>query len=189
MWKMLSSATDAITQSSSLLEFQLKSETLFVWPPWMNYTKSKHRSQYFSYKCGNTSTINSKDFAEARSSKQGSHQSKQASNATLRIAGPSPTLTRSSGGPSSASSAVCSLPMWLKSHTAMRRSADADANTDWLNGDHWTCCSQRGDERVRLRYGFSSQRRWTVVSWQNFMYLHQLVCVAVERVKFVLDIA
>ena len=32
--RMLSSATDATTQSS--LGFQAKSEILLVWPPWMN---------------------------------------------------------------------------------------------------------------------------------------------------------
>ena len=33
-WRMLSSATEATTQSSE--GFQAKSETLEVWPPWMN---------------------------------------------------------------------------------------------------------------------------------------------------------
>lgn len=33
-WRMLSSATEAMTQSS--VGFQAKSETFDVWPPWMN---------------------------------------------------------------------------------------------------------------------------------------------------------
>jgi hypothetical protein len=46
--------------------------------------------------------------------------------------------TISSGGPSSASSSLCSCPMREVSHTRMRRSAPDEANTDSLNGAHDT---------------------------------------------------
>ena len=52
--KMLSSATEAITQSSE--GFQAKSETLEVWPPWMN-SSSGGPSSASSGVCSMTHTI------------------------------------------------------------------------------------------------------------------------------------
>jgi len=48
-----------------------------------------------------------------------------------------PPWTKSnSGGPSSASSGVCSWPMRLRSHMLIRRSEEAEANTVGECGDH-----------------------------------------------------
>jgi len=47
-------------------------------------------------------------------------------------------LTKSSGGPSSASSADCSSPILLRSHTWSRLSVPLDARIVSLWGDHWT---------------------------------------------------
>merc|ERR1719397_61467 len=49
-----------------------------------------------------------------------------------------PCMKRSSGGPSSASSGVCSSPILLKSHTCRRRSVPLDAKIVSLCGDHCT---------------------------------------------------
>ncbi len=50
-----------------------------------------------------------------------------------------PWMKRSSGGPSSASSADCSSPILLRSHTWRRRSVPEEARIVSLWGDHWTC--------------------------------------------------
>ena len=76
---MLSSETEQMTQGS--LGFQLKSEILAVWPPWMK---------------------------------------------------------RSSGGPSSASSALCSSPILERSQTWSLLSVPELARMVSLWGDHWT---------------------------------------------------
>mmetsp|Transcript_20574 Transcript_20574/g.44174 ORF Transcript_20574/g.44174 Transcript_20574/m.44174 type:complete len:228 (+) Transcript_20574:647-1330(+) len=101
--KMLSSATDAITQAS--LAFHAKSATFAVWPPWMK---------------------------------------------------------RSSGGPSSASSVVCSSPILERSHTLSRRSRLAEARMVSLKGDHCTwytssvCASNECSLVFRLRMSHSA---------------------------------
>jgi len=47
--------------------------------------------------------------------------------------------TKSSGGPSSASSPDCSSPILLRSHTCRRLSVPLDAKMVSLCGDHCTC--------------------------------------------------
>lgn len=66
-------------------------------------------------------------------------------------------ITKSSGGPSSASSGDCSSPILLKSHTCKRLSVPLDANIVSLCGDHCTwnisslCDSKECNFNLRFR--------------------------------------
>ena len=75
--------------------------------------------------------------------------------------------TKSSGGPSSASSAVCSSPMRLKSQTFSRRSPDEDASIVSWWGDHPTCkISSWCDSNVcSLILKFLISHKATVYDW------------------------
>mmetsp|Transcript_7638 Transcript_7638/g.21687 ORF Transcript_7638/g.21687 Transcript_7638/m.21687 type:complete len:227 (-) Transcript_7638:607-1287(-) len=117
-WRMLSSATDAMTHSS--FWFQLRSEILAVWPPW---TK------------------------------------------------------RSSGGPSSWSSASCSAPMRLRSHTLSRRSAPQDASTVSFFGDQetWNTSSVWLSNTWSLWLRFRMSCRATVLSALPVARIHSLL--------------
>ena len=61
------------------------------------------------------------------------------------------TRTRSSGGPSSASSGDCSSPILLRSQMWSRRSVPLDARMVSLWGDHWTYVWEWGRVRGRGR--------------------------------------
>lgn len=73
-----------------------------------------------------------------------------------------PWMNNSSGGPSSASSAVCSSPIFDRSHTCKRRSVPLDARIVSLCGDHWTwkisslCDSKECSFNLRLRRSHSA---------------------------------
>ena len=63
------------------------------------------------------------------------------------------THTRSSGGPSSASSGDCSSPILLRSQMWSRRSVPLDARMVSLWGDHWTYVREWGRGRGRGEWG------------------------------------
>lgn len=73
-----------------------------------------------------------------------------------------PWINNSSGGPSSASSAVCSSPIFDRSHTCKRRSVPLDARIVSLCGDHCTwkisslCDSKECSFNLRLRRSHSA---------------------------------
>ena len=88
---MLSSDTLATTQGSLL--FHEKSEIFDVCPPWTNYT-SLHRKHTKNFKHSGGKELKQREAAKARAMEA--------------------WQTRSSGGPSSASSALCSAPILLR---------------------------------------------------------------------------
>merc|ERR1719378_1433688 len=65
-----------------------------------------------------------------------------------------PWMKSSSGGPSSASSALCSSPILLKSHTCRRRSVPEEARIVSLCGDHctWKISSLCDSKLLSLRF-------------------------------------
>lgn len=73
-----------------------------------------------------------------------------------------PWMNNNSGGPSSASSALCSSPILLKSHTCKRRSVPDDAKIVSLCGDHCTwkisslCDSKLCNFNFKLRRSHSA---------------------------------
>lgn len=73
-------------------------------------------------------------------------------------------ITKSSGGPSSASSGDCSSPILLKSQTCKRLSVPLDANIVSLCGDHctWNISSLCDSKECNFNLRFLKSHKATV---------------------------
>lgn len=75
-----------------------------------------------------------------------------------------PWMNNNSGGPSSASSALCSSPILLKSQMCKRRSVPLEAKIVSLCGDHWTwkISSRCDSNECSFNFRFLKSQRATV---------------------------
>mmetsp|Transcript_72094 Transcript_72094/g.145025 ORF Transcript_72094/g.145025 Transcript_72094/m.145025 type:complete len:200 (+) Transcript_72094:381-980(+) len=97
-------------------------------------------------------------------------------------------MKRSSGGPSSESSALCSSPMRLMSHTCTRRSAPQVPSTDSLNGAQFiwkTSCwcpssTCKGSLKLRMSHNFTNESDDPVAKRKgsNLLKERQLISLA-----------
>ena len=137
---MLSSATEQMTIGS--FGFHEKSDTLLVWPPWMNWPPRRRAHQRNARRFGFK------------------HRT-----AILRTLAVRVRRTSNSGGPSSSSSGACSSPMREMSQTCTRRSTPADARYVSLCGDHASCPPGRASQAARA--ALSRSAGWTCAGMEG----------------------